>query len=138
MTANDSDAPGIGEARTRSRNRRIWSAMLLPGLMAVGILEAVRRASGGSVASPAFAVAFAFVITVMVAVAAIWHHRVIDEQEERAILWGNTAGLYVAIVSAMIADVFAQAGLMRATSHVATMVPAFAAALLAYGWVKYR
>lgn len=142
MIHDDPAVSGTGEAKARRRQRRVWLAITAPALCALAILLIAREAIGPSASatpvSPLFALIFSFVLPVAVVIGAIMHHRVIDEQEERAILWGNTVGFYAAIVSVMIADVLAMSKIMPLISHVVMLVPAFGAAVLTYVWVKYR
>ena len=144
MTQNEAPAAVNGEALARRRKRRALAATFIPGLVLVGGLGIARRLIDGPatdaprVTSPTFAIVFALAMILCVVVAAVWHHRVIDEQDERAIHWSNTVGLYAALVSAMIADVFAMAGLIPHVSHVMALAPAMALALLTYGWNRFR
>lgn len=138
------DADASGESRLRHRQRRVWRAMLIPASVALLILLAARSGMLGPFSdapgrlSPAFAITFVVVIVLFTIVGAIWHHRVVDEQEERAILWGNTVGFYAAIVLAMSADALAMAGLAGRYSHVAVLAGALGASLCTYLWHRYR
>lgn len=144
MTRPDPNPAIPGEQRARSRQRRVWRAMLIPGLVAVAVLFAVRQSLGGSIyaapgqVAPTFAITFAVVIALFSVVGAICHHRAIDEQEERAILWGNTVGFYTVVASAMIAEVLTMARLIEPISHVTMMLGALAASVATYLWVRFR
>lgn len=143
MTNHEPETLASGESRSRHRQRRVWRALLIPAAVALLVLFAARSSLDGAAGapggtSPAFAITFVVVIALFTIVGAIWHHRVIDEQEERAILWGNTVGFYTAIVLAMSADVLAMAGLVGRHSHVAVLAGALGASLCTYLWHRYR
>ena len=140
MMNHKPDAVADGESRSRQRQRRVWRALLIPAAVAVLVLHAARSGLVGArgTTSPAFAVTFVLVIALFTIVGAIWHHRVVDEQEERAILWGNTVGFYTAIMLAMSADALAMAGLAGRYSHVAVLAGALGASLCTYLWHRYR
>lgn len=146
MSEHETGQPGSGEDRARRRQRRVWTAVLLPGLVAFALLMAVRTWMGVPLGfglsvwrpTPGFAVLAVVVTVIAVAVGAIWQHRVIDEQEERAILWGGTVGFYVALVSAMAADAFRMANLIPAVPHLAVLAGSLVAAVLTYAWVRFR
>lgn len=135
---------GQGEARARQRRRRIWLAMLLPALIALAVLMAVKLGMGEALRPvdgrlhPAFAVLFCVVIGLFTLIGSVWHHRLIDEQEERAILWGNTVGFYAAVASMMMADALTMAGLIQPVSHVAAIIGAAALSVLTYCWHRFR
>jgi len=140
MKQSDISGAPIGENQALRRQRRVWKAMLLPGAVALGILFAIKAALGGVTftTSPAFAVAGAIVVAIFTLVGSIWHHRVIDEHEEKAILWSNTIGFYVLIATSFIIEVFELSGILPRISHVMVMMIAFVAALAAYLWNRFR
>lgn len=136
--------PATGEARARRRQRHVWRAMLVPGLIAAAVLLAVKLGLGGMTVgastqmSPEFAITVSLVLVVAVVVGAVWHHRMIDEQEERSILWANTVAFYTLIASAMVADALTMAHVMAPVSHVAVMMLALGAGVLTYLWLRFR
>lgn len=144
MTRPEPNPALPGEQRARLRQQRVWRAMLVPGLAAVAVLYAVRQGLGGSIydaqgqVHPTFAIVFSVVVALFALIGAIWHHRAIDEQEERAILWGNTAGFYTVIPSAMIVETLTIARLIEPVSHVTMMLGALAVSVATYLWVRFR
>ena len=144
MTRPDVEAAIPGEQRARLRQRRVWRAMLVPGLAAVAVLFAVKQGLGGSIYAapgqihPTFALVLSVVVALFALIGAVWHHRAIDEQEERAILWANTVGFYTVVPSALIAETLTLAGLIEPVSHVAMMLAALAAAVTTYLWLRFR
>ena len=144
MSGNKTSIRGEGELRESLHKRRVWQAALVPGLVAVGILFAVKQGLGGSIwlgpaqLDPAFAIAFGVVIALFTLIGALWHHRSIDELEERAILWGNTVGFYTVVASALIVEVLTMARLISPISHVMLMLGSLAAAVGTYLWVRFR
>ena len=144
MSGNNTSIRGEGELRESMQKRRVWRAALVPGLAAVTILYAVKQGLGGSIwlgpaqLDPAFAIAFGVVIALFTLIGAMWHHRSIDELEERAILWGNTVGFYTVVASALIVEVLTMARLISPISHVMLMLGSLAAAVGTYLWVRFR
>ncbi|MDP3905935.1 hypothetical protein [Novosphingobium sp.] len=144
MTRPDPNSAIPGEQRARLRQRRVWRAMLLPGLAAVAVLYAVRQGLGGSIYTapgqihPTFAIVFSVVVALFALIGAFWHHRAIDEQEERAILWGNTVGFYTAVTSAMIVQTLTMARVIEPVSHMTMMLLALAASVVTYLWHRFR
>lgn len=140
MKHDNASGASIGESQALRRQRRVWQAMLLPGAIAIGLLFAIKSALGGvTVAtSPTFAVITAALIALFTLVGSIWHHRVIDEHEERAILWANTVGFYVMIPVMFGATLLNLAGLIPPQSPVTLMLIALVPAVAAYLWVRFR
>lgn len=133
-----------GEAKARQRKRRVWAAMLVPAVIGVAILQAAKFALGspavqfGQPMDPAFALVVAIVLVGITVFAAIWHHRVIDEQEEHMVLWANTAGFYSLIMGSMVAEVLAMGGWIAPIGHVALMLVCCLPALATYAWLRFR
>ena len=133
-----------GEERAKRRSRRYALAMIVPPVAAVALLELARRTIGGGergidmLQNPTMATIMAAIIVIGTAIAAIWQHRVMDEQEERAMLWGNTVALYCVIAFGFAADILAWAGMVQPIAHMALVVACLVPGIATLLWLRFR
>ena len=91
---------GEGTRRVKRRNRRWWVLMLAP-LVSMPFLHIVNRTFWphglmlNGALNPQFAIFGAVLGLISGLIFALVYHRIVDEQEERAALWGNTIGMYL-------------------------------------------
>jgi hypothetical protein len=128
-----------GETAARQRRSRVLRAMLLPAAIAITAIFLAKRMLGGDVATnPTLAIIATAVIAIFTVAGSIWHHRVIDEHDERAILWANTVGFYTLIVLLFGASLLESSGLIARQSPALLIVAATLPTLGTYVWLKFR
>jgi hypothetical protein len=111
---------GEGEVRVRFRNKRWWGLMLgsLGAILATsGILHSVFEPDQlvAGKPNPQFAIWASIFIVAITLIVGIIYHRIIDEQEEHAYLWGMTMGYYVLAPGSLVYWLLFNAGLIPAS-----------------------
>jgi hypothetical protein len=91
--------------------------------------------------APMTAVIVAIALTILLALAAIYYHRTVDDHEERAYLWGSTLAFYFLIVVFPLHWLLARGGLVPSlTIGIALLIVLASTVLQAIVWaiIKFR
>jgi hypothetical protein len=138
------EGDGNGVARVKLRKRRYWGLMLGFAAIMLG-LSAIARILfwpdgpwNGDILDPQFAIWTSPVLLLLVSATMIIYHRIIDEQEERALLWGNTAGFYTLFFGGAIWSMFAAAKLVTPESVFLVWLVSGIFAIAVQLWRQYR
>jgi hypothetical protein len=91
--------------------------------------------------SPAAAIGAAVLLLVVLGVAFSWYHRIIDDHEERSVLWGSTIGYYFLLFAVPCWLLLAAGGLLPAMTGAIAFALVLASTVIQAGvwaWLKYR
>jgi hypothetical protein len=116
-----------GEARVKFRNKRWWATMAgillfaATGVKILGHVFGPQNLAEGRLDSQ-FAIWTSAFFTIVIILTALVYHRIIDEQEERAALWGMTLGFYAVSTGGFIWWFLARAGLVSPLSFIFVII----------------
>lgn len=134
---------GDGMSRVKVRNRRWWG--LMAGILAVGAAGSLvfrqfwpRGIRLGEAVDPGQAIATSMFIAVFGAIAMFIYHRIIDEQEERAALWGMTVGFYTLMLGGFSWVLLASANLVALPSLIFVLLGSSLTAIAVQLWLQFR
>lgn len=132
-------------------DRRYWKmwavivALSLPlgiGLAAFGLNEPGGGFSmmlSNAPIAPLTAILSALVLTVLLALAAVYYHRTIDDHEERAYLWASTIGYYFLVLVFPLHWLLARGGLVPAlTIGIALLLVLISCIVQAIVWALFK
>lgn len=134
---------GEGTARATQRSRRWWGLML-GSFAVVGVLSFIRHriwpngAILGDRLDPTFAIWGAALVLLLGGSLAIAYHRIIDEQEERAALWGMTVGFYMLAFGSLAWFLLHAAKLVPLTGFLFVFVASAIIAAAVQLWLQFR
>lgn len=90
--------------------------------------------------SPAVAIFVVVLLVVALGGAFTWYHRIIDDHEERGVLWGSTIGYYFLIFAVPCWLLLAAGGLLPAMTGVTALALVLASTVVqaaVWAWLKY-
>jgi membrane protein YdbS with pleckstrin-like domain len=130
------------------RYRRMWLILIALGVP-LGFLLAMAVDSGPQAAeifsnspiTPFAAIACAAGILVVTAVSMLLYHRVVDDHEERALLWANSGAYYALSVALPAAWLLARGGIIPPVgmgTAVLLLLGSFIVQYAIWLWLKYR
>ncbi len=132
-----------GESRVKFRNKRWWVSMAGCVLLAIIGLKGLEYAYGMRVGAPGkldpqFAIAVSILMSFVVMVTGLVYHRIIDEQEERAALWGMTLGFYATTIGGFIWWFLARADMVSPFGFIYVILAGGVIGGAAQLWVQFR
>lgn len=132
-------------------DRRYWKmwavvlALSLPlgiGLAASGMNDSdggFSMALSNTPIAPLTAILAAIILTVLLALAAVYYHRTVDDHEERAYLWGSTLAYYFLILAFPLHWLLARGGLVPAlTIGIALLLVLLSCIVQAIVWALFK
>jgi hypothetical protein len=136
------------QSRYERRYRRMWLILIALGVP-FGFLLAMAFDSGPAAAeilsnspiSPITAIACATGILIVTVVSMLLYHRVVDDHEERALLWANSGAYYALSVALPAAWLLARGGLIPPVgmgTAVLLLLGSFLVQTIVWLWLKYR
>jgi hypothetical protein len=129
------------------RKRRYAFSMGIAVLLGLIVSLLIQAGSPGNAADNLFSNArisgaLAWTVTALwvagLAVSVAIYHRSIDDHEERAYLWGGTAGFYAVVFAALPWWLLMRAGLAPPVDGMIIFLFAMIANAIVYFWLKYR
>lgn len=89
--------------------------------------------------APSIAISFAVMLTILLAFAAIYYHRTVDDHEERAYLWASTLGYYFLVLAFPLHWLLARGGIVPVlTIGVALLLILFSSVVQAIAWALFK
>ena len=88
---------------------------------------------------PLAAILASLALVLMLAIAAIYYHRAVDDHEERAYLWGSTIGYYFLVLMFPLHWLLARGGLIPSlTIGIALLIILFSCVVQALVWALFK
>jgi hypothetical protein len=136
------------QSRYERRYRRMWLILIALGVP-FGFLLGMTVDSGPAAAeivsnnpiSPIAAIACAAGILIVTVVSMLLYHRVVDDHEERALLWANSGAYYALSVALPAAWLLARGGIIPPVgigTAVLLLLGSFLVQTIVWLWLKYR
>lgn len=91
--------------------------------------------------SPAIAIGAVLFLVVSLSAAFAWYHRIIDDHEERGVLWGSTIGYYFMLLAVPCWLLLAAGGLLPTMTGAIALALVLASTVVqaaVWAWLKYR
>ena len=91
--------------------------------------------------SPAAAIGSTVLLLIVLGGAFTWYHRIIDDHEERGVLWGSTIGYYFMLFAVPCWLLLAAGGLLPAMTGAVALALVLASTVVqaaVWVWLKYR
>lgn len=89
--------------------------------------------------TPLIAIATSILVTILLALAAIYYHRTVDDHEERAYLWGSTIAFYILVLAFPLYWLLARGGLVpQITIGIAMLIILLSCIVQAIVWALFK
>ena len=143
MTNLANEGSNDGERRIKIRNWRWWGFMIAAAAVALIAGSLLNTVFGEDKfvhgrLNPQFAIWVSIFSVVMIPATALIYHNIIDEQEERAVLWGMTSGYYTLLTGGLVWYFLSYAGLVAPLGFIFVILGSIAVATAAQLWQQFR
>jgi hypothetical protein len=145
MTDLVDDAPVSGEAKLKSRRRRYWALVgggTLLGLAIIALLNVIFKPwiKVAGKLNPDYAIWLAGTMSLFMLIYCVLGHRraIVDEREERAMLWAGTICFYILLIGETTGAVLAGAGLVGPPAFMALLFGTAIIYLAIWLWLMFR
>lgn len=135
-------------SRFDRRYWKMWAVVIglsFPIGIAIAILGIGDQSDGLSLVvsnapiAPGTAIFVSVLVTILVVLAAVYHHRTVDDHEERAYLWGSTIGYYFLVIAFPLHWLLARGSLVPAlTIGIALLIILISCIVQALVWALFK
>ncbi|WP_052071709.1 hypothetical protein [Sphingopyxis sp. MWB1] len=130
-----------GQARPRwsARKKLYWTSLIGAGLLGVviGVVNPRPYLDAGALTqSSAIALSAAWIVGLLLVM--VLYHRAVDDHEERAMLWANSASWYFLFLAAPVWWLLHRGGLVPPIDLVALFFASIIVNAAVWAWLKFR